>query len=166
MQILEHLIQKLHAILQTCWGWAVWLSIFLMDYFAGHSFIVGLVVAVTLMDACWGIAVSVRQGHFTLSELARHTVAKITVYGCAMFVFVGLDKITHASLTAAVVGSAIVLVEFWSSCASMLILFPHLLFLRLLRKALTGEIAAKLHIREEDVEKALGSGEIKVKSEE
>ena len=69
MQILEHLLHKLYTILQTGWGWLVGAAIFLMDYFAGHSFIVFLVVAVTLMDACWGIAVSVKQGRFTLSDL-------------------------------------------------------------------------------------------------
>ena len=156
MQILEHLIQKLCAILQTGWGWIVGAAIFAMDYFAGHSFIVFLVVAVTLMDAFWGIAVSIRQGRFTLSELARLTIAKVAVYGCALFVFVGLDKIVDTVLTTALIGSAIVLVEFWSSCGSMLILFPNFLFLRLLKKALKGEIASKLHISEEEVDKVIG----------
>jgi hypothetical protein len=155
MQILEHLLHKLYTILQTGWGWLVGAAIFLMDYFAGHSFIVFLVVAVTLMDACWGIAVSVKQGRFTLSELARLTIAKIAVYGCALFVFVGLDKMADTILTTALIGSAIVLVEFWSSCGSMLILFPNFLFLRLLKKALKGEIASKLHISEDDVDKVL-----------
>lgn len=159
MQILEHLLHKLYAILQTGWGWLVGAVIFLMDYFAGHSFIVFLVVAVTLMDAFWGIAVSVRQGRFTLSELARLTIAKIAVYGCALFVFVGLDKMADTVLTTALIGSAIVLVEFWSSCGSMLILFPHFLFLRLLKKALKGEIASKLHISEDEVDKVLDGNE-------
>ena len=156
MHIIENLIHKLQAILQTGWGWVVGAVIFLMEYFSGHSFIVFLVVAVTLMDACWGIAVSVRQGRFTLSELARLTIAKIAVYGCALFVFVGLDKMTDTVLTTALIGSAIVLVEFWSSCGSMLILFPNFLFLRLLKKALKGEIASKLHISEDEVESVLG----------
>ena len=37
----------------------------------------------------------------------------------------------------------------------MLILFPNFLFLKLFRKALTGEIAAKLKISEEEVEAVL-----------
>ena len=155
MQILDHLIQKLCAILGTGWGWLVGAVIFIMDYFSGHSFIVFLVVAVTLMDAFWGIAVSIRQGRFTLSELARLTIAKTAVYGCALFVFVGLDKLADTVLTTALIGSAIVLVEFWSSCGSMLILFPNFLFLRLLKHALKGEIASKLHISEDKVDDVL-----------
>jgi hypothetical protein len=121
-----------------------------MEYIAGHSFVVFLVLAVTLIDAAWGIAVSVHQGKFTLSELARLTVAKIAVYGCALFVFIGLDKFIESTITASVVGAAIVLVEFWSSCASMLILYPNFLFLRLMKKVLIGEIASKLKISEDE----------------
>ena len=72
-----------------------------------------------------------------------------------MFVFVGLDKIANTILSAAIVGTVIILVEFWSSCASMLILFSNFLFLRLLKKALAGEIAAKLHVDAAEVDKIL-----------
>jgi hypothetical protein len=40
----------------------------------------------------------------------------------------------------------------------MLILFPNFLFLKLLRKALTGEIASKLGIEPWQVEEVLGDG--------
>ena len=158
LRLLTHFASKLLCILQTLWGWLVGGALFAAEYFGGHKFIVFLVLSVTLMDAVWGIAVSIKQGRFTLSELARLTIAKLAVYGCAMFVFVGLDKMTDNILTAAIVGAAIVLVEFWSSCASMLILYPRFLFLRLMKKALTGEIAAKLHIDESEVEKVLEEG--------
>ena len=153
--ILWHALLKLESALNTIGGWCALLGLFVLDYFGGHSFVVLLVVAVTFLDAVWGIAVSVKQGKFTLSELARLTIAKLAVYGCALFVFVGLDKITDTTFSTSIIGAAIVLVEFWSSCASMLILFPHILFLRLMKKALTGEIASKLHISEDDVESVL-----------
>lgn len=146
---------KLASILQTGWGWLIAIGVFVADYFAGHSFIVGLVVAVTIMDAVWGIAVSLKQGRFTKSELARLTIDKLAVYGCVMVVFVGLDKVIDSTMSASIIGAAIVLVELWSGMASMLILFPHIVFLRLLKKALTGEIASKLKIDEAEVEKEL-----------
>ena len=59
------------------------------------------------------------------------------------------------TLTASIIGAAITLVELWSASASMLILFPNFLFLKLLRKALTGEIAAKLGIEPWQVEEIL-----------
>ena len=78
-----------------------------------------------------------------------------------MFVFIGLDKFIDSTVTASIIGAAIVLVEFWSSCASMLILYPNFLFLRLLKKALTGEIASKLNIPVEEVEEVLNGQERK-----
>lgn len=159
MQTVWHLYDKLCAILHTAWGWVlgglIFITNYLMDYFVGHEFTVMLVVAVTLMDALWGIAVSLRAGRFTLSELARLTIAKLAVYGCALYVFAGLDRMGDTVITTTLVGSAIVLVEFWSSCGSMLILFPNFLFLKLLRKALTGEIASKLHVSEDEVDSVL-----------
>ena len=45
--------------------------------------------------------------------------------------------------------------ELWSTAASMLICFPNMPFLQLLKKALVGEIASKLNVKPEDVEAAL-----------
>lgn len=158
VSIICHALAKLVCILKTLGGWCALAALFVVDYFCGHGFVVFLTVAATLMDAVWGIAVSLKQGNFTLSELGRLTIAKLAVYGCALFVFVGLDKIIENDISASIVGAAIVLVEFWSSCASMLILFPHFLFLRLMKKALTGEIASKLHIGEDEVSSVLEEG--------
>ena len=155
MTLLSHTLSKLAAILSTGWGWLAGAVLFLVDFCAGHKLIILLAIAVTLMDAVWGIAVSLKRGKFTLSELLRLTVAKLAVYGCALLVFVGLDKVAGTVLSASVVGSAIVLVELWSSCAAMLILFPWMPFLRLMKKALIGEIAAKLKVPESEVEDAL-----------
>lgn len=156
IQIIEKLFSKLSAILQTVQGWAVAVALFLAEYFFGsHATVVWLVVAVTMMDAVWGVAVSVRHGQFTLSELLRLTIAKVAVYGCALAVFIGLDKVTGTELSTDVVGSAIILCEAWSMMGSMLIIYPHIPILQLLRKALTGEIANKLRITPDEVEEAL-----------
>lgn len=150
-----HVGERFSAILHTVHGWIAALVLLIADYIAGHEFAVGLVVAITIMDAVWGIAVSIKRGKFALSELARLTVAKFAVYGCAMLTFIGIDRIIDADITTAAIATVITLVEFWSSCGSMLILYPNLPALRLLKKALIGEIASKLHIPEEEVEKVL-----------
>lgn len=150
-----HSLTRIPQVLSTGWGWVTFASLSVLDYIAGHSFVVFLVLAATLIDAVWGIAVSLKKGEFTKSELARLTIAKLAVYGCVMFVFIGLDKFINSTITASIIGAAIVLVEFWSSCASMLILYPNFLFLRLLKKALTGEIASKLGIPEDEVKEVL-----------
>lgn len=142
---------KLGEVLTHVQGWLLAIALAICNYFAGHKVIVLLVVAVTIMDAFWGICVSIKRGKFALSELARLTVSKLAVYGCAMAVFVGLDSLADTVLSATIVGTAIVLVEFWSSCASMLILYPDFLFLRVFSKALTGEIARKLGVSEDEL---------------
>ena len=157
----EHTGEKLLSILHTVQGWIVAVVLFVLDFIAGHELAVGLVVSVTLMDAIWGITVSIKRKKFALSELARLTVGKLAVYGCAMLAFIGLDKMVGMTLTASIIGAAITLVELWSASASMLILFPNFLFLKLLRKALTGEIASKLGIEPEEVEAVLASAEQK-----
>ena len=161
MELVYHTLNKLFSILQTVYGWVIWLFLTLLSYFEGHAFVLYLVVSVTLLDALWGILVSVKQGKFTLSELARLTINKMAVYGSALFVFVGLDKFTGGTLTASVVGAAIVLIEFWSMSASMLIINPQMPFLKLMRKVLTGEIATKLNIAPDDVEDILNEIEEK-----
>ena len=156
LNIIEKIFIKLAAILQTVQGWAIAAGIFLAEYFFGdHGTVVWLVLTATLLDAVWGIAVSISHGQFTLSELMRLTVAKIAVYGCALAVFIGLDKVTGTELSTDIVGGAIILCESWSMCASMIIIFPHIAILQLLKKALTGEIATKLRISPEDVEDVL-----------
>lgn len=155
LEYIEHILNKLLGILHTVQGWIVAGLLFLSDFIVGHELAVGLVVFVTLMDAVWGVTVSIKKKKFALSELARLTIGKLAVYGCAMLVFVGLDKMIHLSLTTSIVGAAITLVELWSASASMLILFPNFLFLKLLRKALAGEIASKLGIEPWEVESVL-----------
>lgn len=146
---------KLTTSLSTFTGWLTVLGTFIADYFAGHVFICFLVVFITIMDAAWGIAVSVKQGKFTLSELARLTIVKLAIYGCTLSAFVGLDKMIGEVISASIIGAIIVLIELWSSCASMLILYPQMTFLRLLKKYLTGEIASKLGVEPNEVEETL-----------
>ena len=157
--IFFHSWDKLQGILSTLYGWVIGLGLAVVDYFAGHAFIVYLVAAVTLMDAFFGIVVSIKQGRFALSELGRLTIDKFVVYGCALFVFVGLDRFAGTTLTASIIGASIVLIEFWSSCASMTILYPQMPFLKLMRHVLLGEIASKLNIQPEEVDEYLNKVE-------
>ena len=153
--IVSHCWTKLITLFQTFYGWILALMTLIIEYFSPHSLVIQLVVAATIMDAVWGIAVSIKEGKFTLSELMRNTIGKLAVYGTVLFAFVGLDKFTDSTISTKIIGGAIMLVELWSSSASMLILFPDFPFLKLLTKALKGEIASKLNISADEVEKVL-----------
>lgn len=157
LTIPTHVWQKCGELLQYPLSWLTALVLFIAEVFAGSRFLVLMVVVVTIMDAGWGIAVSIKRGKFTLSELMRQTVVKILVYGCALLIFLALDKfVTQETgltieISSGLIGTLIVLTEGWSSAASALILFPNVPFLRFMQKALTGEIARKLGLSEEEV---------------
>ena len=50
MHILHGFV-RVGAILQSAWGWLLGIGLLAVDYVAGHSFTVWLVLAVTLLDA-------------------------------------------------------------------------------------------------------------------
>lgn len=152
-----HTIQKLSEILSTAWGWVAGALFFIANFFAGYETTVNLTLTAIVLDGVWGIAASLKQHKFTLSELARDTVMKISVYGTAIVVFIAIDRLlgVNGGLTLTIICTVIVLVEFWSMCASMLICYPNCPFLKLMRKALVGEIANKLGVDVHDVQAVL-----------
>ena len=64
MQTIIHFFTKLDDALRHLAGWAIALGLIVADYFAGHAFVVFLVLATTLMDAVWGVAVSLHEKKF------------------------------------------------------------------------------------------------------
>lgn len=150
-------IHKLMEILSTLQGWAAAALLVVANYFAGYETNVTLTVLAIVMDCVWGIAAALKQGRFTLSELGRDTVMKISVYGTAIVIFIAIDRLLHVDggLTLSIICAVIILVEFWSMSASALICFPNMPFLRLMKKALAGEIASKLGVPTEQVEDTL-----------
>lgn len=155
--ILEHFMGKLQTVLSSAWGWAVALGLVVANFLTGYETIVGFTVVAVVTDALWGIASSVKQGRFTRSELMRNSLSKLAVYGSVILLFILIDKLMGVGngLTTSVICICIILVELWSTAASMLICFPDMPFLQLLKKALVGEIASKLNVKPEEVEAAL-----------
>ena len=157
MMILEHFMNKLSVVLSTAWGWVVCVGLIVANFLAGYETMVGFTVVAVVMDATWGIASSVKQGRFTKSELMRDSLSKLAVYGSVILLFILIDKLLGVGngLSTSVICICIILVELWSTAASMLICFPNMPFLQLLKKALVGEIASKLNVKPEDVEATL-----------
>lgn len=158
MQFLTHFFTnvggKLVAIFSTVQGWIGTLLLCICSYFAGHEFSVTAVIIAVVIDLIWGIWAAVIQKRFTLSELMRETISKMSVYGSALVLFVTIDKLlgSQSGLTVPIISSVIVMIETWSFAAAALIVFPDFPLLKLLQKVLTGEIANKLRIDPKDVE--------------
>lgn len=157
--MIENILERLSEIFSSAWGWVLCLFMVLLDYATGYETMVNIAVMAVVIDTVWGIASSIKQGRFALSELARNVFPKLLVYGSVIICFIGIDKLlgTSGGLTTSIICAVIVLIELWSASASMLICFPSMPFLQLLRKALTGEIARKLNVEPKDVESVLQS---------
>lgn len=156
---MDGFVTKLSEILSTIYGWLLCLSMVVIDYFAGYEATVQMATMAVVMDCVWGIAAARKQGKFTLSELARNTFSKLSVYGCCIVLFIGIDRLMglQTGLSTSAICIGIVLTEAWSTCASMLICFPDLPFLKLMKKALTGEIARKLGVEADKVDEILSN---------
>ena len=158
--VLEGIITKLSEALTTVQGWLIGLLIVIMNFFAGYQLVLSGILAAVTFDALFGIWVARRQGRFILSELLRTTFFKLMVYLNLVVVFVFIDKFAGAGgletrITTMLIASAICLAEAWSSCGNALIINPNFPLLRLLLRALTGEIARKLEIDPDEVENYL-----------
>ena len=147
---LHILLIKLANIFSSLGGWLIAIITAFITYFAGHKFMLEMVLLSVVMDMVWGIVVSVKNKRFILSELARCTIEKVAIYGTVLVIFIGIDKLIGGEtvITATIVATLIIMVELWSSLANMSIIYPNMPFLRLLRRALVGEIARKLNVDE------------------
>lgn len=155
--MLENFLTKLIDALSTSWGWLIGVIMFVVNLVVGYEAIVSFVVLAVVIDAFWGIASSLKQHKFTLSELGRNSLGKLAVYGTSMLLFIIIDKLLgiNNGLPTNVICVSIILVEVWSTSASMLICFPNMPFLQLMKRALTGEIASKLNVPPSEVEEVL-----------
>lgn len=160
---IQHVAEKLLDILHYPVSWLAGLALFAVNSLAGGRLIIYMVVIASVVDLICGIAVSLKQKKFTLSDLMRRTVEKVTVYGFALLIFLCIDHLIHEglnlgiALTSGIVGVLITLAETWSFAASLLILYPNNAVLKLLQKRLTGEIANKLGVEESEVAAILDS---------
>jgi len=164
MQRIVHSVwSKFLDILHYPAGWFAGFGLFIADAVSGGKLIIYTVVIASVIDLACGIAVSKKKKQFTLSELMRQTVEKLAVYGTVLLAFLCLDKVLAVettldiTITSGLVGAIITMAEAWSFAASLLILFPKNAFLRIMQKALTGEIARKLGCDTDEVDKILNT---------
>lgn len=149
---------KLHAIFQTVYGWMCAAVLFFFNIFEGYETAITTVVVCVALDTVWGIAAQIKQGKFALSALGREgMISKWALYASVIIAFVHIERLTdtQSHISVIIVCTFIALVEVWSMSGSALIINPRMPFLRLFRHVLAGEIAHKMGIEEQEVEKVL-----------
>lgn len=127
-------------------GWLITALSSVITFFASEKYAFTIVLVAVVLDAVFGIMVSVRNGKFALSKLGRVTTFKIVSYGASLVLVFMLEKLAHDTgfFGVKVVAAWAVACEFWSMSASILIIWPEAAFFRIMRRHLKGEMAAKL----------------------
>lgn len=115
-------------------------------FFAPEAYTFAVVLIAIVLDAVFGVTVSIKNGGFVLSKLMRVTTFKMFSYGAALVMIYLAERLIHdTGLVGIKVAAGWALAcEFWSMSASILIIWPDAYFFRIMRVHLRGEMQAKL----------------------
>jgi hypothetical protein len=115
-------------------------------FFGPEAYTFLVVFIAIILDAIFGVTVSIKNGGFVLSKLMRVTTFKLFSYGAALVMVYLAERLLHDSgLVGVKIAAGWALAcEFWSMSASILIIWPEAYFFRIMRVSLRGEMQAKL----------------------
>ena len=119
------------------------------------------VITCILIDMVVGIWSALKQKKYAKSELMRDTFSKLFIYCGALVTVIFMEKLVGIDIlvTTNICAAVICATELWSIAGNALIINPNLYFFKLIKFALVGEIARKLHMEETDVKETLEKGE-------
>lgn len=144
--IVERTGMKLQDMLSQSWGWVLSAIIFMLNFISPVRYAFLAMAVAMLMDLLFSMVSTWKQGKFILSQILRDTPAKVIVYGGSMLVVYVTERIfgDDASLFTKGGCTLACVCELWSMLGSALIIWPNMLFPKLLRLQLKGEIESKL----------------------
>lgn len=144
--IVDRIMVKLQVMLSQSWGWAISAAVFFLNFIEPvvYSFVsMGVAIGMDLLFSMLSVR---KQGKFILSQLLRDTPAKVIVYGGFMLVVYVAERNFGSDVTLLTKGGCALACgcELWSMAGSALIIWPKMLFPKLLKMQLKGEVEAKL----------------------
>ena len=153
LALAKHQINVMLKLLTSIYGWALATLCSLFTFFASEKYAFNIVLAAILIDAAFGVWVSIVNGRFVLSKLMRVTLFKVASYFAALIMVFMVEKLAHDNgfFGVKVVAGWAIACEFWSMSASVLIIWPDAAFFRIMRRHLKGEISAKLGTDIDDI---------------
>lgn len=152
------MFEKFASALSTIYGWLLAIGIGVVNFFAGYELSIIAVVFCVFADLFWGIWAAVKQHKFAQSELVRDTLSKFVAYATAIIMAVLMDKLSFDSIICTSIFTLVICVaEVWSISGNILIVNPNIVFFRIIKPALKGEIAKKLNVTEDQVDEVLNN---------
>lgn len=120
--------------------------IFLLNFISPVKYAFAAMGVAITADLLFGMFSAKKQGKFFLSQSGRDTPAKVIVYfGFMLVVFVTERIFTQDNAIITKAGCTLACVcELWSMLGSALIIWPNMMFPKLLKLQLKGEIESKL----------------------
>jgi len=151
--VFDSLPIKLMEVLSTFGGWLLTILLAIINFLGGYKMALIAVLVCIILDAIWGITAAIKRGSYARSELMRDTLSKAGAYGSGLLMFMLIEALIGVGWTYGTdtLAAVICITELWSMSANILIVNPRVPFFRMLNKALTGEIARKLGISEDEV---------------
>lgn len=150
------MFEKFASALSTIYGWLLAIGIGVVNFFAGYELSIIAVVFCVFADLFWGIWAAIKQHKFAQSELVRDTLSKFVAYATAIIMAVLMDKLSFDSIICTSIFTLVICVaEVWSISGNILIVNPNIVFFRIIKPALKGEIAKKLNVTEDQVDDVL-----------
>lgn len=157
---------KLGEVLSSVYGWLLMLFMVTLNFLVDYKMAFIAVITCILLDMAVGIWCALKQKKYAKSELMRDTFSKLLIYCGALVMVIFMEKLIgiEVLVTTNICAAVICATELWSIAGNALIINPNLLFFKLIKFALVGEIARKLHMEESDVKETLEKGESLIES--
>lgn len=160
-EIISDIGIKLNNILSSCTGVVSFLTMWVMALLATILGFYKEVIIVTFfcifIDLIWGVAKSIKMGGYATSYLLKNTILKMGAYFSVMILLIAMEHLLHMESQVFTVTFTIVILitELISVLGNIAIVKPSLIFVKLLRRLVIGEVARKLNITEEEAKKLL-----------
>lgn len=152
---------KLNDIWSSCTGvvsfLSMWLMALLATVFGFYKEVIIITFFCIFIDLIWGVAKSVKMGGYATSYLLKNTIIKIGAYFSVMMLLISAEHLLHIDSQVFTITFTIVILvtELISILGNIAIVKPSLIFVKILRRLVTGEVARKLNITDEEAKKLL-----------
>lgn len=145
VQVITRMTEKLTVVLENSFGWMLSAVMVIINFISPEKYsFIAMGIAI-VFDLLFGMYAAKKQGKFFISSVFRETPAKVFIYGGFLLVVFCSEKLFASDffLVTRVCSGLGCACEIWSMLGSALIIKPDMLFPKVLKLQLKGEIDAK-----------------------